>query len=171
MILVSARMALPLAVLSCLTLAGPASAVAPEIKDEAKVFSPEAVKKANDMIRDIARKHGVDFLVETFNTVPGEQAEKVKGLDPQERTKFFQSWARERINHHVVHGVYVLVCKNPQYIRVEVSDKAVSRFGSAFGKTLGDLLVADFKEKKFDEALLTAVKQVQEKLAAAKPKK
>lgn len=158
------------AAISCAVLAGSAAAVAPEIKDDAKFFSAETVKKANDQIKDIARKHGIDLLVETFQTVPGEQADKVKALDPTERTKFFQNWAKDRINHHVVNGVYVLICRQPPHIRVEVSDRATTRFGGGFGPDLGKLLVAEFSKKQFDEALLKAIKQVQEKLATGKKK-
>src|SRR2546430_858559 len=53
-------------------LAGAALAVAPEVRDQGKFFSPEALKKADEQIREIYRKYGQDVLVETFNTVPGE---------------------------------------------------------------------------------------------------
>src|SRR5262245_55722058 len=92
-------LALSLPALFGLTVVSRVFAVAPEIKDEAKLFSPEAVKKANEQIKDIARKHGLDLLVETFNTVPGDQAAKVKDLPREERVKFFQNWAKDRINH------------------------------------------------------------------------
>lgn len=164
--------ALVFAVISCAFLASSAAAVAPEIKDDAKFFSAETVKKANEQIKDIARKHGFDLLVETFDTVPGDQAAKVKALEPDERTKFFQNWAKDRINHHVVNGVYVLICRQPPHIRVEVTDKATARFGSAFGPELGKVLVGEFSKKQFDDGLLKAVKQLQDKLAGgAKSKK
>jgi hypothetical protein len=57
-----------------LALGGRASAVAAEIKDAGKFFSPDAVKKANDDIREIARKYDRDLLIETYSTVPDNQA-------------------------------------------------------------------------------------------------
>ncbi len=161
---------LPVVFVACLVCAAPAAAVAPEVKDEAKLFSPDAVKKANEQIRDIARKHGRDLLVETFPTVPGGQADQVRDLPTDERIKFFQNWAKERMDYNAVNGVYILACKEPPFLRVEVSEKARGQFGSAFGGELAKVMLRDFKEKNFDDALLKAVKQVQEKLST-KPKK
>ena len=164
--------ALPLAALFGLTVVSRAFAVAPEIKDEAKMFSAEAVKKANEQIKDIARKHHLDLLVETFTTVPGDQVAKVKDLPREERVKFFQTWAKDRMNHHVVNGVYVLICKEPPFVRVEVSDGTIARqrFGTAFGGEMGKMFLEEFREKRFDEGLLKAVKMTQDKLGETKTK-
>lgn len=167
----STLLALPLALALSITPAPRAWAVAPEIKDDAKIFSPEAVKKANDLIREIARKHGRDLMVETFVTVPGNQADKVRELPAGEKTKFFRNWSKDRIDYHAVNGVYVLICKEPTFLWVEVSEKSVGTFGGQFGGELGKMLQKDFREKQFDEGLLRAVKQVQEKLSGTKPKK
>jgi uncharacterized membrane protein YbhN (UPF0104 family) len=54
-------------------------------------------------------------LAETTGTVVVERVADVTSLllllfqEPAERTKFFQNWAKDRINHHVVNGVYVLI--------------------------------------------------------------
>ena len=48
-----------------------AFAVAPEIKDEAKFFTPEAVKKANEMIRQLAPYTGVDHRSKRSPARPG----------------------------------------------------------------------------------------------------
>ena len=164
-------LALPLAALVGLALPDRAAAVAPLILDNAKFFSPEAVKKANEQIKDIARKHGFDLLIETFDTVPGDQAAKVKELSSEERTKFFQNWAKDRMNHHVVNGVYILICKDPPSLRVELSDRAKPRFGEKFINEIVKALVAELKAKKYDDALQKAVKQTEERLGASKPKK
>src|SRR5262245_15155513 len=108
----------------CLVVAAArAAAVAPEVKDEGKFFSADAVKKANEQIREIAHKHERDLLIETFAAVPAEQADKVKGMSREERGKFFDTWARERAERAVVNGVYILICKEPTYIQVELSPK------------------------------------------------
>src|SRR5579871_1367195 len=71
--------------------AGTAQAVAPEVKDEAKFFKPETVKKANDEIRAIMRKYEKDVLIETFPSVPEGQLEKVKAMPLEERAQFFHT--------------------------------------------------------------------------------
>src|SRR5688572_19219071 len=121
--------AFPVGLLVGLALARPAGAVAPEIKDEGKFFGAEAVKKANDEIRTIARKHNKDLLIETFMTPPGQPAEKVKAMSPEERNRFFQKLAAERAAAAVVNGVYVFVCREPAHIRVEVTSQARPALG------------------------------------------
>ncbi len=148
--------------------AGRALAVAPEIKDEARFFSPEAVKKANDEIRDIERRFERDLLIESYSTVPDNQAARVKAMSREDREKFFQEWARKRASEAVVNGVYILICKEPGHVQVEVSSRARSVFGSDVRDMLVRILVSKFREKHFDEGLADAVRFVRERLAAAK---
>lgn len=149
-----------------LALAGRAAAVAPEIKDEGKFFSPEAVKKANEEIRQISRKFDRDLLVETYATVPGNQVEKVKGLSREERNKFFQTWATERAEAAVVNGVYILVCKEPPHLQVEVSSKARTALGNDGREKLIEVLISKFRDKKYDEGLVEAIRLVRDRFAA-----
>jgi uncharacterized membrane protein YgcG len=145
-----------------------AAAVAPVIKDDAKYFSPEAIKKANEQIREIARKQGLDLLIETFESVPADQLEKVKGMSVKERADFFHQWARQRTEAEVVNGVYILICRNPPYLFVDVTTKARAAFGSDAISKLRSLLAQDFEQKHFDEGLEAGVKFVEETLAASK---
>ena len=153
-----------------LVLASQASAVAPEIKDQGKFFSEEAVKKANKQIREIARKYEKDLLIETFATIPADQAARVKSMSNQEREKFFHNWAEDRAETAVVNGIYVLVCKDPAHLQIVVTKKARSRFDDEAYKKLRDLLLKEFRAKHFDEGLQATVNFVQEKLAASESK-
>ncbi len=159
-----------IAILSGLVLVGPAGAVAPEIKDEGKFFSADAIKKANKQIREIARKYDRDLLIETFPTVPGGQAERVKAMSPEERGKFFLNWANDRAEAAVVHGVYILVCKDPAHLEVVITKKAKAVFDKEAFHSLRDLLLKNFRAKHYDEGLQATVDFVQEKLAAAASK-
>jgi uncharacterized membrane protein YgcG len=147
-----------------LLCAGRAGAVAPEIKDEAKFFSEDAVKKANKQIREIARKYDKDLLIETVAGVPADQAERVKDMSAAERDKFMRNWAEDRADAAVVRGVYILVVKDPAHLQIVVTRK--SGLTDKARRELRDLLVKDFREKRYDEGLEAAVKYVQEKLAA-----
>jgi uncharacterized protein len=166
----SALRVLALALGVALAGAGRAGAVAPEIKDDGKFFSAEAIKKANDRIRELARKYGRDLLIETYPAVPAGQAEKVKGMSRDERTRFFQAWAQERAEAAVVNGVYMLVCREPGHIQVEISPKARAVFDNQARDRLIQLLIADFREKHFDDGLLAAVKFVGDRLAESDSK-
>lgn len=151
-----------------LALSAPASAVAPEIKDEGKFFSADAVKKANEIIREIASKSDRDLLIETFATVPGDEEEraKVKKLGREEKYDYFRKWAIKRAEATVVNGVYILICKDPTYFKIEVSRKARQQFDSKAVSKLQEIVLGEFRDKRFDEGLLAAAKFVREKFAA-----
>jgi uncharacterized membrane protein YgcG len=151
-------------VLSC---GGRTLAVAPEIKDGGKFFSADAVKKADKQIREIAREYDRDLLIETFATIPGEQAERVKALAPEERAKFFRNWAKDRAEAAVVRGVYILVCKDPSFLEIFVTSRARTAFDKQSIQKLRDLLLKAFREKRYDEGLQSAVDLVRERFAAA----
>jgi TPM domain len=162
-------MRLPLrsaAILAALACASAVCAVAPEIKDAAKFFSPEAVAKADKEIREIARKYDRDLLVETFPAVPGGQTDRVKSLSVPEREKFFANWAADRAEEAVVNGIYILVCKEPAHLQVIVTEKASGAFNRDAKSQLTKMLLKDFREKHFDEGLQAAVAFVRDRLAA-----
>jgi uncharacterized membrane protein YgcG len=153
-----------------LIFAGRTIAVAPEIKDSGKFFSAEAVKKANKEIRELAKKHDRDLLIETFTTIPGEQAERVKNMSPEERAKFFRNWATDRAETAVVHGVYILVCREPAFLEIIVTAKGRQAFDSQSFQKLRTLLLAAFREKRYDEGLQNAVEFVRDRFAATSSK-
>jgi len=159
-----AWIALPL--LLGLLCAGSARAVAPEIKDEAKFFSPDAVKKANEMIRQLARRTGFDLLIETLPAPPGEQADKLENMSPADRNKFFSTLAKQRANEVAVRGIYVLVTRTPPHLEL-AARKLPRQFTRQDFDKLRSTLIEAFRAKKYDDGLLNAVKMVQEKLTPA----
>ncbi len=156
-----------LVVCSLAFLPGRLLAVAPEIKDDGKFFSAEAVKKADKQIRDIASKYGKDLLIETFAAIPGDQAERVKAMSAQERAKFFRNWATDRAEARVVHGVYILICKEPPRFEIIVTEDTRSAINAQAAAELRKVLLKSFREKHFDEGLQEAVDYVRNKLAEA----
>jgi len=154
-------------------LAGAALAVAPEVRDQGKFFSAEALKKADEQIRTIYRKYQQDVLIETFNSVPADQAEKVKAMDAKARTEFFTKWANDRAKERVVNGVYVLITKEPRYLYAEViysegagRDRKV--LPREFFKTVREAMIAEFSKGRFDDGLQAALRAVEQQLGKAK---
>ena len=144
-------------------------AVAPEIRDEGKFFSAAALKSADERIREIYRKHGRDVLIETHATVPTADQEKVKGMDAAQRKGYFSQWAMNRTKARVVNGVYVLICKDPQYLYVDIHEKEPPfKFGPDSWKLVEEALRLEFKATRFDEGLDKALKVVEDRLALAK---
>ncbi len=137
-----------------------------EVRDRAKFFSEEAVKKANEEIAAITRKYDREILVETFPTPPEGMADKVKAMNKDERTKFFKEWAQERVKAENVNGLYVLVCREPAHLYAEVAGaKARAVLDEEYTKRIIAKLLATFREKEFDKGLATAVQMVRERLA------
>jgi hypothetical protein len=161
------------AVMIALSLTARALAVAPEVRDAGKFFSADAIKKANKEIREIAKNYDRDLLIETFATIPGDQAERVKGMPREERAKFFRNWAADRADVAVVHGVYILVCKEPAFVEIVITPRGRQGFDKASFEKLRELLLNSFHEKRYDEGLQGAVDLVRERFAAGnrEPKK
>ena len=144
----------------------------PEIKDEAKLFSADALEKANQKIKEIYREHNKDLAIETVPGIPKDLQEKYKDLGKQ---KFFVEWAVKRAKDEGVKGIYVLICKEPAHLQIEV-DKATRK--KAFTLDDRDKLVkkmlAKFGDKKddkrFDAGLLAGVDFVESTLRANAPR-
>jgi uncharacterized membrane protein YgcG len=153
---------------SCLLLAAQAVAVAPEIRDQAKLFSSEGIKKADERLAEIYRKHDRDLLIETFATVPADDVEKVKAMDAKERGEYSLTWAKERAQRRAVNGVYVLICKEPRILRVGITEKTPHKFPEGTQAQIENALKKELTDGHFDQALEQALKIVEERLAKAK---
>jgi uncharacterized membrane protein YgcG len=141
-----------------------AAAVAPVIVDGGEFFSADAVKKANEQIRELYRKYDRDLLIETFKTVPAELAEKAKSLSKEERDKLFETWAREQAEARAVNGIYILITREPPRLQVEVSPRFRSVVDGRSKDRLLNMLLNDFRNKNFDAGLDEAVKFMRVKM-------
>jgi hypothetical protein len=158
--------------LACgLLAAGAAPAVPPEVNDQGRFFGAEAVKKANAKILDIGRRFDRDVLIETFETAPDIDAEKFKAMSSQERDTHFRQWVKKRCEDKAVHGIYVLISKEPKYLYVgqePAPDKVRPgpHLNNAALTKLREYLLGQFREAHFDDGLLGFLQRVEEGLAA-----
>src|SRR5262249_15664594 len=115
--------------------ANSAQAIVPQVKDDAGIFSASAMKKANEIIRAIQRRHRKDLVMETRKT-PSAGAEKT--ARGREREQFFSQWAKRRSNELGVDGVYVVVSLPPVgHVEAAVgTETAKHAFTSSDGKHL-----------------------------------
>jgi len=134
------------------------SAQAVEIKDDAGFFSQKALDKANAQLADLKKTNNKEVRIETFKTFPSGKADAVKKMDKAERARVFEKWARERATAEHAKGIFILICKDPGHVQVE-DDKQTREqgFGSTERDELRDKLLAGFREKDYDKALLDAV--------------
>ncbi|MDB5313882.1 MAG: hhoA 2 [Gemmataceae bacterium] len=126
-----------------------------ESKDGAKFFSADAWKKVQTAADRLFKEKNTDLLIETFDTPPKGDVDKVKAMSAADREKFFREIVLDRVKTEKLSGVYILVCKSPPSLYVEVT--AGAGLPADTGKKLRETLLAAFKEKKFDEGLTKAI--------------
>jgi uncharacterized membrane protein YgcG len=149
-----------------LLLAGASHALAASsgVRDEARFFSPDAVDQANQIIQQIDERHGKDLLIETFPQIPSDMKSQ---FDQQGKDQFFEQWGLTRAQSQGVNGVYVLICRSPGHVQVEVGNKTRQRLFTIADRNRGrDILLAAFKNKQYDQGLLGFVRFVQQRMDA-----
>lgn len=124
-------------------------------RDDGKFFGSEALAKTAPAAEKLLKEKQTDFFVETVMTPWKGDAEKVKAMKPDERERFFKELVEERAKEVKLHGIYVMVCKNPSYVHVYVSHP--EDFPPGFGTKVKTALLDEFKQKKFDEGLQKAI--------------
>jgi TPM domain len=138
-----------------------------DIRDEGKFFGEPTVTEAGKVIRAIRAQHAIDVLVETFRA-PAPEA----GYDPARKEQFFHAWVGERMKAENVHGVYVLVCRAPARIQIGVSTAVTKRaFPAADRDRLRDLVVARFREQRYDDGLLEGLRLIEQAVRTNLPDK
>ncbi|MEY2411378.1 MAG: hypothetical protein QOF48_4048 [Verrucomicrobiota bacterium] len=154
-----------------------ARAVGPEVRDNSGLFSPAAVKQADETIRAIQRDYHKDLLIETFPAVPEARTNDYA----RNREEFFSTFVTDRARAARLDGIYVLVMKEPppHRFRIQVGVGQATRqraFTTADRDELVRIVQASFRADKYDEALRNGVAYVERTLrnnlqgaAAARP--
>ena len=134
------------------------SPVGSEIRDSAKMFSAETVRKVKDLIDQIERDTKVAVRIETVESVgnvPVATAASQKVRD----------WVREQSD---LLGVLVLIDKADHRFEV-MRTPALSNVLTKDDLTeIRDAFIKEFKRGQFDEGLLAGVHAIEGKLIAAK---
>ena len=158
------RVALFVAVASALAWTGRTAAVAPTVHDGGEFFSADAVKKANEQIRELYRKYQRDLLVETFKSPPADMVEKVKNMSTEDRNKFYEKWAKDRCEAEAVNGIYILITKEPPHLQIDVTPRFTGVVDSSARNRLLKMMMNDLRDKNFDAGLDEAIKFMRVKL-------
>jgi uncharacterized protein len=135
----------------------------PLVRDEGKFFSAEAIQKANDKVKQIARDFKIDLAIETFSGVPANlepEYRKAEGNDAKAR--FIRAWAVRRAEQEALHGIYVMIVRDPTKLEVLVGERTRQRaFTLSDRDELVKKMVPLLRAKKNDEALLETVRFVE----------
>lgn len=139
------------------------------LMDEAKMFSGDAVSKARQEVEAIRHRFGRDVHIETHAAPPEADRERVRGLNAEERMAYFRSWAQKRAHAENVNGVTILISRDPSSLYVNVADAARNVITPEEEKRIREAMLAKFRERRFDEGLDAALKNIRESLADQKP--
>lgn len=164
------KILVPLVMIGCLSAGGRLAAAAPEVKDAAEFFSPAAVAKANEAIKEIKLQYHKDLAIDTFKTIPAERNKDAKDLKGEARTQFYKQWVEDQIRAAKLSGIYVLITKDPPHIQVGVTEDTLKKaFPPADRDRLAKLLLEKFKTKEYDDGLLEGIKLVRATFAKNVP--
>jgi hypothetical protein len=125
--------------------------------DGAKFFGAEAWKQVQPVADRLLKEKDIDLLIEVIAVPPKSTPEKLAAMSAQERGKFFQEYAQERIKDEKISGVYVLICKNPRYLQVEIDGPAAATFPGGFGSRLVKTFMDAASARKLDAGLTDAL--------------
>jgi V8-like Glu-specific endopeptidase len=139
-------------------------------KDDGKFFSAETMKRVQAAADKLLKEKGIDLLIETVQTPPKADADKLKAMTPEEREKFFKEYALERCKAEKINGVYVIVSRNPGFVWVEITGPAYSTFPEGTASRFTQTLHKAFKERKFDAGLMEGIQQILEVQGLAEKK-
>jgi hypothetical protein len=130
-----------------------------DVKDNASIFSKQAVDDADRAMKKMKEKHNKEFVVETFSAIPDDQKDNYT----QHPDTFFKDWMAARAKELKVNGVYALICMDPHHLEVGAGKNTISRgdFTQADVDGLYSQMKESLKAKDYDKALTDAVDTVE----------
>src|SRR5207249_1315611 len=133
--------------LALFIIASIAAAGRAQARDEAQFFTPSVVEQANAQIRDIRDKYKKDVLIETIPSIPEDQKDQ---LSAKGKERFFADYSAQRAQSAKIDGIYVLICKDPTYLKVAVGNNtARSAFTTSNRDELARTMLAKFRAKDY----------------------
>jgi uncharacterized protein len=154
------RPLIPALLLGWVALAGPARA---DVIDKGEFFSADAVKKANQRIDEVKRKHHEDLVFETYKVVPEDIRDEYlkEKKDRQALRPLFDRWLVNRAKELGVKGVYIFLCKEAEWLQIEVNNQTRKNdFTDEDRIRLRERMVTLLKNKDYDAVLSEAVDRV-----------
>jgi len=132
-----------------------ARAASDGVVDDAHIFSPDAISRADQIARQIEDMHKRQVLVQTFSAVPDDLQSKLQA-DGKER--FFSEWSHQLGREKHLTGILILICMNPAHIEVTVGNATQQVFPDR--DPLTQLLLSNFKAKQYDRGLVDGMQYI-----------
>lgn len=138
--------------------------------DAGKFFSEAAWKTFHGQADDIFARTKTDVVIETYETPPKGDIEKIKLMTQTERKKYYSDLAEERVREKSIKGVYILITQEPRSMMVYVTPDSPTAYPKGFGDTVYQALLGSFKTEKFDDGLRKAVSLIRDPSGAGSKK-
>jgi uncharacterized protein len=129
------------------------TALASDVRDEAGMFSPDAIRKAKATLSRVEQDSKLNVLIESVTSLNGRSP---------------RSAVIERGNSLRLSGMLVLIAKNEHKIEALVSNEYNSYFPSSRLQPIIDTIIQEFKSKRFDEGLIRGAEAVERSVSQAK---
>lgn len=141
----------------------------PTVRTEAGFFQSETVERANAILQSIKEDFGKDVVVETFASVPEHSLKDVKKMTSRRMARWFHDWAQERSDMLGVDGVFILLCKQPPFAAVVVSDDLAERgFSDTRRAAIArQLPTSGWASRSSDRKFLDALEQTRKEIVLA----
>jgi uncharacterized protein len=143
-------LAVPLALAATL---GVGSARASTIRDNAGMFSKEAIRQAESELNKVERDTQLATTIETIPTLEGESIEDV---------------TLRHARRSGTEGLYILMAKQEAKIRILASQHYRRAMDDSREEAIRSAFRTEFKNKDFDAGLLAGVKKISTEAAAAR---
>lgn len=145
-------LALPLLLATSLTAT---SAMAATIRDEAGLFSADAIRQAQTKLDRVERETRLTTTIETIDSLQGENIDDVV-LRHAQQTKS--------------QGIFILIAKQERKIEVRVSKRFRADFPNDRLSAIRDRFRAGFQQKDFDAGLTQGVDVLVAEAKGARPR-
>ena len=132
--------------------------VGADIRDSTGTFSPDAVRRANEIARQIRQQTERDVVLEVMPSLTSEQSAAYRA----DKDKFFQDWARSRARELGMSGIYMLMTRDPGHLEVAVGNQTAQQaFSQADRRELVQMMLGQFKQRQYDEGLVAGMQFIQ----------
>jgi uncharacterized protein len=115
------------------------------VRDQAGMFSADAVKQAEAELNQVERTHRIATVIETVGSLQGQDIADVS-LDRAERSG--------------IHGIYILIARDEHKLYSRVSGQYRRAINAGRQAQIREAIEAGFKKRDFDGGLLQGVKAI-----------
>jgi hypothetical protein len=105
---------LSISLVVCLGSPALAASQRPAVIDNAGLFTPKVVERANQLLAGVREQYGIDLCVDTFKEMPGIDPENLRTMRSRDRARTLRQFAEQRADDAHVDGIYVLVSTAPR---------------------------------------------------------